>query len=172
MEPKVISKLVMGQKLFDSAGYADVKVTKDGVSEILRLPIRSTGVAEFQEYLEGKAPKPPTSYKRIKKDSPEGRQAGLTHDAMHIVFDLTDDGYIDAMNKHNQDFTWQIVVFAIDSDKISWEMPDGKKAESAEDKKAILKSNGITDHHINKIFKTVQALTQFDEDRADFLSGN
>jgi|GEM_PF-1664788 len=166
---ETISELVADGLLFDSKGFTVIKVTKDGDEKKLRLPIKSTGVAEFQEELSGKAPKPPQTFERIKKNSEQGKAMGLKHDQMMVVFDNTDNDYIDALEKHNQEFSWQIAVFALD---INWKKKDGLLAESFEDKRDILKSNNITGHQINKIYKDVSLLTQFEEDRQDFLSEN
>jgi hypothetical protein len=167
---ETISELVADGQLFDSKGFTIIKITKDGVGEKKRLPIKSTGVAEFQEKLSGKAPKPPQTFQLIKKDSKEGREIGLKkHDKMHIVQDDTDEDYIDALEKHTQDFLWQIAVFALD---IKWKKSDGTEAQTFDEKKEILKSNNITGHHIDKIYNDVILLTQFEEDRQDFLSRN
>ena len=94
---------------------------------------------------------------------------GLAHNQMTIVFDTTDETYVDELNRHNQDFGWQVAVFALD---LTWKMTDGSTAETHDHKMKVLKSNGITDHQINKIYQDVQELTQFAEDRKDFLSEN
>lgn len=166
---ETISELVTDGQLFDSKGFTIIKVTKDGEEKSIRLPIKSTGVAEFQEELSGKAPGPPKTFERIKKNSDKGVTIGLKHDQMMIVYDITDDDYIEALEKHNQDFLWQIAIFALD---IIWKKKDGSTAEIFEEKKEVLKSNNITGHHINKIYKDVALLTQFEEDRQDFLSEN
>lgn len=166
-EIKTISELVEGHNIFGSDGYSIVKVTRGGEEKSVRLPIKSTGVAEFMSELEGRAPRPPMTRDVIKKGSPEGRELGLPHDKICLVFDTTDEKYIDALNKHNQDYTWQVAIFALD---LPWKLASGAEAETFEEKKRILQSNGITWHHINRIFKDVQELTQFAEDREDFLS--
>lgn len=168
-KPKRISELIQGEKTFDSYGYALVKITRDGVEELLELPIKSTGVAEFQEELTGKAPRPPVKKEVIKKDSLEGKLLGLDEDRLMQVFDNTDDDYIDALEKHNQDFIWQIVVFAL---YISWKDKAGREVATFEEKKAILKSTGITSSHTDRIFKDVMALSRMTEVAEDFLSGN
>lgn len=166
---ETISELVAGESLFDSRGFTIVKVTKAGVVEKKRLPIKSTGVAEFQEELSGKAPKPPRTFERIKKNSKEGQAMGLKHDQMMTVFDTTDDAYIDALEKHTQYFMWQVAVFALD---IKWKKDDKSAAATFEEKREILKTNNISGHQIDKIYTDVQLLTQFAEDRQDFLSGS
>ena len=168
-KPTRISELIEGHKTFDSYGYSLVKITRDGVEELLELPIKSTGVAEFQEELTGKAPRPPVKKEVIKKDSLEGKLLGLDADRLTQVFDNTDEAYIDALEKHNQGFIWQIVVFALD---IIWKKEDGTEATGFEEKKRILKSSGITGSHTDQIFKDVMALSRMQGVMEDFLSGN
>lgn len=169
MEFETITELVEGANLFESRGYSIVKVTRAGEEKRLRLPIKSTGVADYMEKLRGKAPRPPVTFQIVKKDSPEGRELGLTHDRKVQVFDTTDERYIDAIEKHNQEFNWAIVIFALD---LPWKKADGTEVQELEDKKRILKSNGITWTHINQIFADVQTLTRMEEERADFLPEN
>ena len=149
-----------------------MKLTLNGVEKPLELPIKSTGVAEFQEELIGKAPRPPVKKEVIKKDSPEGKALGLDEDRLMQVFDNTDEAYIDALEKHTQELVWQIVVFALDTEGSSWKKKDGTEATTFEEKKAILKSTGITGSHTNQIFKDVMALSRTKEATEDFLSGN
>ena len=167
--PTRISELIEGEKTFDSYGFSLIKITRDGVEQLLELPIKSTGVAEFQEELTGKAPRPPVKKEVIKKDSPEGKALGLDEDRLMQVFDNTDEVYIDALEKHNQEFIWRIVVFALD---IAWKKKDGIPVFTFEEKKAILKSTGITGSHTNQIFKDVMALSRVQGAMEDFLSGN
>ena len=112
-KPTRISELIEGEKTFDSYGYSLVKITRDGEEKHLELPIKSTGVAEFQEELTGKAPRPPVKKEVIKKDSLEGKALGLDEDRLMQVFNNTDETYIDALSKHNQEFIWRIIVFAL-----------------------------------------------------------
>ena len=166
-EIEVISELVEGAMIFESRGYSVIKVTRGGEEKPLKIPIKSTGVAEYQEELSQKAPRPPVVKEFIKKGSPEGRALGLPHDQITLVFDTTDEKYINAQEKHLQDFTWRVAAFAIDA---SLKMADGNVAESVDDKIKVLKSNRITGHHIDQIVEDVRALTKWSEDREDFLS--
>ena len=149
-KPRRISEFVEGERIFDSTGFSLVKLTLNGIEEPVELAIKSTGVAEFQEELTGKAPRPPVKKEVIKKDSIEGKLLGLDEDRLMQVFDNTDEDYIDALEKHNQDFVWRIVVFALVG---SWKKKDGTEATTFEEKKAILKSTGITSSHTDQIFK-------------------
>ena len=169
MELEVITELTEGANLFESHGYSIVKVTKGGVEKLLKLPIKSAGVADYMEKLRSRAPRPPVIFQVAKKDSPEGKELGFTHDRKIDVFDTTDERYIDALEKHNQDFNWAVAIFALD---MPFRKSDGTEAGDVEEKKRILKSNGITWSQINRIFADVQALTLMAEERADFLPDN
>ncbi|MCK9326039.1 MAG: hypothetical protein M0P69_11165 [Bacteroidales bacterium] len=175
----IINELVENGDVFDCRGYATVMRTKiveetvDGVTtkravtSPMRLPIKSTGVAEYMEKLTAKAPRPPVIKEMIKKNSPEGKAMGLPHNQIVQVFDTTDEGYIDELEKHNQEFTWKVAVFALD---LTWTGADGSVASTFERKKQILQSNKITAAHIEQIFAAVKSLTEFAEEREDFLS--
>ena len=164
-----ISELIEGENLFESSGFSLIKVTKNGKEDLIELPIKSTGVAEFQEELRGEAPKPPVRKELIKKGSKEGREMGLSHDKLIHVFDTTDEQYLDKLEAHNQDFIWRVIVFALD---LAWKKKDGFTVKSFEEKKAILQSTGITGTHTDQIFKDVQNLTKIADEEEDFLSDN
>ncbi len=166
---ETISELVENQMLFESKGFSIVKVTRNGVEGPLRLPIKSTGVAEYQDKLSQKAPRPPVTNRFTKRNSEEGKALGLSHDTIVRVIDTADESYLDALEAHTRDFTWRIAVFALD---ISWKKADGTMAESYEEKLAILKTNGLTGHHLDQIYLDIENLTRWSEDREDFLSGD
>jgi len=166
-KPRRISELIEDDKLFDSTGFSLVKVTKAGKEEFIELPIKSTGVDELQAQLSGKAPKPPVKKIFIKKGSTEAKEMGLNHSKWEQIFDNTDEDYITALEQHNNDFLWQTVIFALD---LELKKKDGSLATIFKDRKAVLKSNGITLEHANQIFQDVRKLTVLQEDREDFLS--
>jgi hypothetical protein len=166
MDAELISQLVEGENLFDSRGYSVVKVTKEGEEKFLKIPIKSTGVAEFERQLAGTAPRPPVKHEVIKADSPEGQLLGLKKDALRAVFDAADEKYVDALDRHNREFTWKVAVFGID---VEWKRRDGALVTDLEEKKAILQANGISSHQINRIFKDLRNLTRLREDQEDFL---
>jgi len=174
---EVISELIEGENLFDSRGYSVVKITKIekqdtgkdlAVVHAIKLPIKSTGVAEYQEQLKSKTPVPPITKEFVKKNSPEGKELGLPHDRMVQVFDLTDIKYVDDLEKFNQELNWRVAIYALD---MVLKKADGSIAETYEEKKQVLKTSGITLFHINKILRDVNDLTLWAEDRQDFLSG-
>lgn len=165
-EIKRLSCLVAGEKIFESSGISTVKTTKEGLEVLLEIPIKSTGVSEFMSELSGKAPQPPVKKILIKKGSPEAKELGLSHDKFVQIFDSTDEEYVNRLEIHNQDFTWRVAIFAMN---LKWMKADGSEAATFEDKKQILKDNGITWSQINQIFSDVSDLTRLREDREDFL---
>ncbi len=177
-EIEVISELIEGDKLFDSRGYSIVKVTKlvtgnngrkEAEEKPVKLRIKSTGVAEYQEKLKAKTPTPPMTKDFVKKNSPEGKALGLPHDRIVQMFDTTDPDYVDELDAFTQELNWRVAVFALD---MKLTMKTGEAAETYEDKKKVLMTSGITLFHINKILKDVNDLTMWAEDRQDFLSGS
>jgi len=167
----VISELIENDGLFDSRGYSRIKLTKivggEAVVQAVKLPIRSTGVAEYQEKLKAKTPAPPVTKEFVKKGSPEGKALGLPHDRIIQMFDTTDQKYIDELDSFQQELNWRVAIFALD---MVFKNKDGTIAEEYEDKRRVLKTSGITMAHINKILKDVNDLTLWAEDRQDFLS--
>ncbi len=166
---ETISELVENEAVFASDGFSHIKVTRAGKEKFIKLPIRSTGVAEYQQKLSDQAPRPPITKQHVKRNSPDGKAMGLPHDQICLVFDTTDEAYIAAQEEHAREFAWKVAVFALN---LKWTKADGKPAVKYEDKKRILQNAGITGHQIDQIYKDVQELTAYAEDRIDFLSGN
>lgn len=164
---ETISELVENQSAFASTGYAKVKATRAGRGVRLRLPIKSTGVAELQERLSGNAPRPPVIEKLITAQSDIGKAMGLARDKVCMVFDTTDEAYIKAQNEHAAMFAWKIVVFALD---VVWKKADGTVADTFADKLRILQAAGITTSQRDEIYSAIGRLTRFSEEEQDFLS--
>jgi hypothetical protein len=167
--PTLLSTLVENESIFVCKGYSTIKVTRDGKAELFKLPIKTNGVAEYQEKIASQAPRPPSTMEFVKADSAEGRALGLTKDALQRVFDLTDEAYVKAINAHNDEFNWRVAVYGLD---IEWKKADGRLAETYEEKKAILASNGITGPQLTKIFFDIGELSRFAMEREDFLSAS
>ena len=134
---------------FESRGVSRVKATKGGKPIILEVPIRSRGVAEFQDKLSVSAPVPPSKLEKI-----DGKP--------QRVPDLSDAGYIKEYDKYWQDLVWKVVAYAIDLEQ--W------RDASIEEKIQRLKDNGLTGHQLDQIYDDLQELTKFTEGELDFLS--
>jgi len=169
---EIVSELIEGEAIFDSRGYSKIKLTRliDGAPTVtpINLPIKSTGVAEYQAELNAKAPVPPVTKEFVKKNSPEGKALGLPHDRIVQMYDTTDQAYVDKLDEFQRDLNWRVAIFALD---MTLKLANGTVAEAYEDKKKVLQTSGITGFHINKILRDVNDLTLWAEDRQDFLSG-
>jgi hypothetical protein len=158
----IVSDLVDdGVRFFESSGYSVIRITDDGNKKTLKIPISTDGVRELMDELSAIAPRAPVVRKMIEKDSDEGKKLEISENTMVMVFDLTDEKYVDALDEHTRHFTWKVVAKAI---RIG--------PEDLDEKIELLKKKGITKNQVLKIYKDVMNLTNFAEDREDFLSGN
>ena len=161
-----ISELVEGSSVFEAKGYSIVKATVRGengesVVRPIRIPIRSAGVADFQEKLAQKAPVPPVK-------TVDGAEIGRKPGELYRIFDTTDEKYIDDLEKHMTDSTFKIAAFAID---VPMKTASGELVDSLEEKETILRGLNLTAFQIENLAQDVRDLTRFAGERADFLSG-
>lgn len=172
---KTISQLVENDAIFQCKGYSEIVVAyrdKDDngnpctKSKVVRVPIKTAGVLEFQEQIASEAPAPPVTRRMVKAGTDEAASFGYEQDTELITFDTTDQTYVDALDRHTKDFIWRVAVFAID---VEWKLKGGT-ADSYEKKKQILQSSGISGPQLDKIYKDIIGLAQFREDREAFLS--
>jgi hypothetical protein len=168
MEVLKMAKIVRGKTSFLSRGYCSLVVFSDGKETQVDLPIKSTGLIEFQAKLDEEAPTPPTKMEVVKKDSDVGKQMGLEEDTPMRVFDLTDETYLKAVQEFQRDFMWRTAIHALD---VEFEDEGGNAITGYEEKKAALQETGISGHHLTAIMEAVASLTKAREAKADFLSG-
>ena len=169
MDERLVSELIDdGANLFESHGYCVVKVTEAGEAKKIKLPITSRGVSDLMDELRAKAPTPPVKTEDIDPESKEGEDLEAPGLIRRVTFDFTDPEYLRQSEKHNQEFLWQVVIKGLE---ISWKTKDGTGIEDYEQRKSLLKSKGLAYSQLLKIFKAVQGLTRFQEDREDFLPG-
>lgn len=164
-----LTKFVVGETSFLSRGFTTLKITTEGESTYVDLPIKSIGIVELQEELSRLSPKPPSKLTTVKKDSPEAKQMGLSEDMTMRIFDTTDEEYLKSLEDYRKDFMWQIVIFALDMEFCD---SSGNVITDFGIKKKALIDSGITGHHLDQIFEDVKTLTSDREVKADFLSGN
>lgn len=175
---QTISALVENDAVFQCSGYSEINISYRDIDDndqpctkvkTVRVPIKTAGVLEFQEQMTAKAPRPPVTTKIIRAGTPEANEYGIDKDFEIVVFDHTDEAYVDALDKHNRDFIWRVAVFAID---VEWKKQDGTTVELFEDRKMILASTGISGPQLDRIYQDIIKLARFREDREDFLSGS
>ena len=76
-EPRLVTRLVVGERIFESTGYVIIKTTHQGVPEYLKLPIKSAGIAEVLDRMKVDEPKPPARQQMVKGDTDVGRFFGV-----------------------------------------------------------------------------------------------
>ena len=173
---EILTRLKGGETPFLAWGYSDLKVQRGDETVIKRLPIKSTGLAEIMEQMAADAPVPPVKKMLVKPDSPEGREARLTHATLMQVFDTTDKDYIERNRQHNVKTTFRIILNGLGTDI---EAPDGsllvksnepgQKSEVVDEDNAIkaLKEQGFSTHHFDKMYSDITNLTNMEKDTVD-----
>jgi len=162
-----IEELKEGNSLFQSRGHSLLKVTHDGQEKRLRIPIKSTGVTELMEEMRAKAPKPPVINKVIHPDDPAFKELGLSRKQHVKTFDLTDESYIEATEKHNQEIGIKLMLKGID---VPIKDKEGNIVEDRDKKMTILRDMGLTAPHFTQIIRDITSLTEWQEaEENDFL---
>lgn len=183
----VIARLKAGEQPFLAWGYSKVKGTQlvedpnnpgEMVEEEveLKIPIKSVGVSEVADRMLRHAPVPPVVQKLVKKNSPEAKELGLTHDKFVDHENTTDPAYKEAVKNYNQRLVYMAVLAGLSLDI---EDGDGNKVVESvaanratkindEDKAiAILKEQGISNAQFDQIYEDIQNLTRKEKERVD-----
>jgi hypothetical protein len=173
---ETITRLRGGSTPFLAWGYSDLKVQKGEEKTITRMPIKSTGLAEIMEQMAADAPVPPVKKMLIKPDSPEGREARLTHATFMQVYDTTDKEYIERTRKHNVKTTFRIILngLAVDIEDEAGTIlvksnGPGMISEVTDEDAAltVLKGLGFSTHHFDKLYTDITNLTQAEKETVD-----
>lgn len=155
-----LTELVEGDDVFNSRGYSNVKVTKDGEVVSVRIPIKSTGITELIEEFRKKEPKPPSVPILINKDSDEGKQMRLTRNEWVRMPDLTDKKYVEQKEQYEGDLGIAILAKGI---AIPFVDKNGKPVEDQSEKVRLLKDKGLSSDQFAQIVEDIRALTQWSE---------
>lgn len=174
---ETITRLKGGSTPFLAWGYSDLKVQRGEESVIMRMPVKSTGLAEIMEQMAADAPVPPVKKMLIKPDSPEGREARLTHASFMQVYDTTDKEYIERTRKHNVKTTFRIILngLAVDIEDASGDATlvksngPGMRSEVVDEDAAltVLKELGFSTHHFDKLYSDITNLTTAEKETVD-----
>lgn len=161
-----------------SWGYTDeLKVTRGAKILPFKLRIKAVGVQDVVERTDKKQPRPPSSYKTYKKNSPEANNAGANTALLVREVDYSDPAYMVAVDEH-QRRSGQIVILAALA--YDWYDKDGKlilrgadidiPTEIIDEEACLqkLRSLRLTSTHLTTILKNVRDLTA-DEDRRENL---
>lgn len=162
-----ITEFVEGDSIFSSSGISKVKVTKNGVSKILKIPIQSTGVSELIDTFREKEPKPPKVQSFVTPESDVGKALGITKKNAVWHFDLTDEKYLKAKEEHDSNLGMAILMKGL-----AVEIKDKDKNVVIEFNKKIqiLKSMGMSGDQFSQMVRDIQDLTRWTEvERENFL---
>jgi hypothetical protein len=132
----------------------------------MEIPIRSNGIWELMEELARKAPRPPVRAEWVAADSGLGRQLGLDRDRPVMMFDTTDQAYLDRLAEHHRRVLWGVIRAGLDVAVLD---RDGRPVEETDRVKEIILENGLTEHQAEKIFKDIQEFTKLEEKIEDFF---
>ena len=159
-----------GQKLFESTGYSYVKVTVDGEADVLKLPIRSTGIAERMDRLRASEPKPPIVPTHVRADSQVGRQLKLKQNDWVKMYDLTDEGYLREAEAHQTTVVLELINQGL---ALEFEEVDGTPVTAAARKLEILRELGMSTAQFQQLVSDINELTTLTEgDRLAFFVGS
>lgn len=160
VERKRITKLQRGTSLFSSTGISRVKVTTDGATECLEIPIKSTGVSELIDAFQRKAPTPPTVDIKATPDSDIGKSLGISRNEWVRIFDVTDKEYVEAKAKHESNLGLKILLKGI---AVPIEDADGNVITDEDTAVAILKEMGLSSEQFSQIVADITSLTKWTE---------
>lgn len=158
-----ITEIREGSDLFRSQGYSYVKVTKDGVARVLKIPIKSSGVTEVIERVRRSEPRPPRAPITITGESEAGRALGMRKGEKRVVtdFDYTAREYLDAKEKYEQELALEIIDAGLAAPIRD---ASGQVVTERDRKIAILKALGLSLPQFQQMVQDIQNLTTLTED--------
>jgi len=167
IETIVVEELIEGNPIFQSNGYSDLKITKNGVPRRLRIPIKSEGIDDLVEKFNKQKPTPPIINHLIKPDDEMGRDMKLREKKWVKIFDATDETYLAELEKWQQDLGMKIVLSGVD---VIFKDKDGNIIEDDDRKIEIFRGMGLTGEHFTQISNDITSLTRWQEaENFDFL---
>lgn len=157
-----LAKISAKEQTFYSYGVAVLRITKDGVSHPVELPIRAMGMMEIYEELDRQRPIAPRKRLFVDPGSELAKQSGQS--GFVTQRDETDKEYLDALAAWLQRSTYLIVLHGLDLDvedaqgEIVWSR-DGS-VRLADRAIQALTSSGLTQNHFTDLNNQIQALTK------------
>jgi hypothetical protein len=174
-QPEVVTltRIKAGEQPFASWGYTELRVVKNGKPQILRVPIKTIGMAELMEKIARKAPNPPRRLECVSKDSPHGQALGLKRDRVIEIEDHADQAYQERNREYELRSTYTVVLHALAIDVVT---EDGRVLVKANDEHSrtevkdedaaiqVLKDSGLTDTHLFQIAGDVRAMSRREQE--------
>ncbi|RLC65535.1 MAG: hypothetical protein DRI01_00550 [Chloroflexi bacterium] len=161
---KLVTEIRIGDDLFKSNGFSYVKVTKNGVVQTLKIPIKSSGITELIEEFKAKEPRPPVTRELVKADSDLGRAMGLTKNTWVKMPDLSDPDYIKRKEKYESDLGIAIVLKGLDLKLLD---ENGNEITDRQKKIDALKAAGLSGEQFTQIVSDIRELTSWKEEEKE-----
>lgn len=161
---EVIDLHKVKEGFFDSNGFANIAITKDGKKKHYRIPIRTTNNSEVMKQFNEKyqEPKPPVIFRLVKEEAGNIVLAKRGERGARVVkiFDETDEKYSKAKEEYQEKAILATVLVALDLD-------DKYTVDQLDEFKEWLSSIGLVGQHLMDIAKAVRNLNEIDEEQKD-----
>lgn len=161
IEVEELTSLKEGSDIFQSHGYSYVKITRDGKSKALKVPIKSSGVTELIEEWKKNEPKPPIADVLVQKDSEQGKQMKLTEKKWIRMPNLADPAYLEALEAYQANLGIAIVLKGLALQMLDKE---GKEVTDPDKKIAILRGMGLSGPQFTQVVEDIRAMTEWSEE--------
>ena len=164
IEIVTVNELVEGNSLFESKGFSELKVTRGKEVKRLIIPIKSSGVSELMDEFKKKRPSPPIINVVVKPEDPAYKDLRLVKKQHVKTFNLTDESYLNAMDKYETELGLKILLKGLD---LVLKDKEGNIIENDDRRIEILKSQGMTGEHFTQIIRDIRKLTAWEEENED-----
>lgn len=185
---QLVDRMVIGEKNFESEGYAYIKRTvldekrdergavvrdehgdavREPVVRWMKLPIQSAGVREVIDRVERSRPKPTkTVVEFISGDTEAGRRLGVPKGKSkpYRVDDLTDDDYKEKLREHERQTMYEVINQGL---VVAFVTPEGKPVPATE----ALLTMKLSLAQFTEIQDAIEALTRSTDAEREAFTG-
>lgn len=159
-----LTELAEGRSLFESKGFSLVKVTHEGKTKALKIPIKSSGISELIDTFQNQAPTAPGRKAKVEKGSDMASDLGISKTQWVWISDYSDPDYIEAKQKYDSDLGIEIVLHGID---LPIKDREGNVVTERSKKISILRGMGISSEQFSQIVKDISSLTKWEDEKED-----
>jgi hypothetical protein len=156
-----LTELQEGTDAFQSYGYSYIKVTRNGETKALKIPIKSSGVTELIEEWKKNEPKPPVIDVLVTPDSEAGKQMKLREKRWCKMPNLSDEKYVEALDRYQSD-----LGMAIAQKGLALKMKDkeGNEITDPAQKTQLLKRMGMSGSQFSQMVNDIRIMTEWSEE--------
>lgn len=158
MEVLDLSKV--GKGFFESNGYAEVAVTKNGKKKVYKIPIKTTNQSELLKAFEekNKPPKPPVITRLVKPDGNGGyvlAKRGEPGARIARIYDYSDEEYLKAKEEYEKRTLLLSLMVALN-------LEDKFGIEKIDEFEEWMNELGLNGQHLQYIGKALKELNSID----------